>query len=155
MRTPRLGSTLIELLVVLLVVGLVAGLISVIAQPDDRARLRSEAERLAERLDLAATESRLTGQAFAWTAEASQYRFWRQGANAGWSDPGDDALSARGLPAGMALSSLRIEAMPAPLMRLEFNPYNSVAYEIQMSLGEARYTVVGSPVGQVRIHDSP
>jgi general secretion pathway protein H len=147
------GFTLVELLVVLLVVGLLAGLISVIAQPDDRARLRSEAERLAERLDLAAIESRLTGQAFAWTAEASQYRFWRQGADADWTDPGE-ALSARGLPAGMALSGLRIEAMPAELMRLEFNPYNSVAYEIQMSLGEARFAVVGSPVGQVRVHDS-
>jgi general secretion pathway protein H len=146
------GFTLIELLVVLLGIGLVAGLVSVIAQPDDRARLRSEAERLAERLDLAATESRLTGQAFAWTAEASQYRFWRQEADAEWGDPGE-ALSARRLPAGMALSGLRIEAMPSALMRLELNPYNSVAYEIQLSLGEARYSVVGSPVGQVRVHD--
>ena len=152
MRKAR-GFTLIELMVVLLVVGIAAGLIAVVAQPDDRMRLRSEAERLAELLDLAATESRVTGQAFAWTAEASQYRFWRQGADAGWTDPGE-ALSARGLPAGMALSGLRIEAMPVSLMRLEFNPYNSVAYEIQMSLGEARYAVFGSPVGEVRIHDS-
>jgi general secretion pathway protein H len=154
MRTPRPGFTLIEMLLVLLGVGLVAGLISVIAQPDDRTRLRSEAERLAELLDLAATESRLTGQAFAWTAEASQYRFWRQGADAGWTDPGE-ALSARGIPAGMALTGLRIEAMPAAAMRLEFDPYHSVAYEIHLSLGEARYAVVGSPVGQVRIHASP
>jgi general secretion pathway protein H len=136
------GFTLIELLVVLLVMGLAAGLIGVIAQPDERTRLKSEAERLAGLLDLAATESRLTGQAFAWSAEGANYSFSRWSEAAGWSGAGE-ALRARSLPPGMAISALRIE----------FNPYVSVPFEVQMSLGEARYAVVGSPVGEVRIHD--
>lgn len=137
------GFTLIEVLVVLLVMGLAAGLIGVIAQPDERARLKSEAERLAGLLDLAATESRLTGQAFAWTAEDASYRFWRRRDDAGWSDAGE-ALRARSLPAGMAIAALRIE----------FDPYVAAPFEVQMSLGAARYAVVGSPVGEVSVHDT-
>jgi general secretion pathway protein H len=137
------GFTLIELLVVLVVMGIAAGLIGVIAQPDERMRLKSEAERLAGLLDLAATESRLTGQPFAWSAEGASYRFSRWSEPAGWSGAGE-ALRERSLPPGMAISSLRIE----------FNPYISVPFEVQMSFGEARYAVVGSPVGEVRVHDS-
>ena len=137
------GFTLIELLVVLLVMGLAAGLIGVIAQPDERTRLKSEAERLAGLLDLAATESRLTGQSFAWTADGAGYRFWRRGDDAGWADAGE-ALRARSLPAGMALSGPRIE----------FDPYVAVPYEVQLSLGESRSAVVGSPVGEVSIRGS-
>ena len=137
------GFTLIEILVVLLVMGLAAGLIGVIAQPDARARLKSEAERLAGALDLAATEARLTGQAFAWTSDGASYRFWRRRDDAGWTDAGE-ALRGRSLPAGMGLSAPRIE----------FDPYVSAAYEVQLSLGEARYAVTGSPVGEVSIHDA-
>jgi general secretion pathway protein H len=137
------GFTLIELLVVLLVMGLAAGLIGVIAQPDERTRLRVEAERLAELLDLAATESRLTGRPIAWAAERANYRFWRSSDGGGWLEAGE-TLRARNLPAGMAIAGLRIE----------FDPYVPVTYELQMSLGAARYAVVGSPLGEVRIHDS-
>ena len=141
--SSRRGFTLIELLVVLLVMGLCAGLVAAISQPDDRARLRVEAERLAQLLDLAALESRFSGQPMAWTAEATQYRFWRWRDDAGWSEARDDSLRARSLPPGMAISTLRIE----------FDPYVTAAYEVQVSLGEARYVVAGSPLGEVRIHD--
>jgi len=141
--SSRRGFTLIELLVVLLVMGLCAGLVAAISQPDDRARLRVEAERLAQLLDLAALESRFSGKPIAWTAEATQYRFWRWRDDAGWSEARDDSLRARSLPPGMAISTLRIE----------FDPYVTAAYEVQVSLGEARYVVAGSPLGEVRIHD--
>ena len=55
------GFTLIEVLVVLLIMGLFVGMVSAIVRPDDSALLRVEAERLAQLLDLAAAESRLTG----------------------------------------------------------------------------------------------
>jgi general secretion pathway protein H len=139
---PARGFTLIELMVVLLVMGLAAGLIGVLAQPDERTRLRVEAERLAELLDLAATESRFTGKPIAWVAESATYRFWRS-SDIGWLEAGD-MLRARSLPAGMAISALRIE----------FDPYVPVTYELQMSLGDARYAVVGSPLGEVRIHEA-
>jgi general secretion pathway protein H len=150
------GFTLIELLVVLLVMGLCAGLIVAISRPDDGMRLRVEAERLAQLLDLAAVESRFTGKAVAWTAEGAQYRFWRWRDDAGWSEARDDSLRARSLPAGMAISELQVEGIRPPEgMRLEFGPYGSLAYDFQMSLGTARYAVVASPLGEVRIHASP
>ncbi|MEO8716606.1 MAG: GspH/FimT family pseudopilin [Burkholderiales bacterium] len=148
------GFTLIELLVVLLIMGISASLIGAIVRPDDRARLRVEAERLAQLLELAADESRLTGKRIAWTADGAQYRFWRWRDEVGWSEAIDDSLHARTLPSGMAISDLRIEAKPAPGgMRLEFGPYGALAYDLRLSLGDARYAVAASPVGEVRIDE--
>src|SRR5262245_12656236 len=39
------GFTLVEMLVVLAIIGIIAGLISAVTQPDDRDRLKVEAER--------------------------------------------------------------------------------------------------------------
>lgn len=148
------GFTLIELLVVLLIMGLTAGLIGAIVRPDDRALLRVEAERLAQLLELAAEESRLTGKRIAWTADGPQYRFWLWRDEVGWSEAGDDALRARRLPPGIAISDLRIEAKPAPGgLRLEFDPQGALAYDFRMTLGEARFAVAASPVGEVRIDE--
>ena len=137
------GFTLIELLVVLMIMGLVVGL------------LRVEAERLAQLLDLAAAESRLTGNAVAWTAEGSGYLFWRMTADGDWSEVRDsDLLRARALPQGMAITSLQVENAPVQgAMRLQFAPYYGAAqsFEIGMSLGEARYAVAASPIGEVRV----
>ena len=158
--TPGSGFTLIELLVVLLIMGLFAGLVAAVTRPDDGVRLRFEAERLAQLLDLAAVESRLTGRRIAWTAavtpEGARYQFWRWRDDAGWSEARDDSLRARSLPPGMALSDLRIEATPRPgALRLEFDPDGSQAYDFQMSLGAARYAVAASPLGEVRIYPPP
>ena len=151
----RRGFTLLELLVVLLIMGLFAGLVAAISHPDERALLRVEAERLAQLLDLAAVEARLSGSPIAWTAEASRYRFWRWRDDAGWSEARDDSLRARGLPPGMAISELRIEAARPPGgMRLEFEPHGALAYDFRMSLGAARTTIAASPLGEVRIHAS-
>lgn len=150
------GFTLIELLVVLLIMGLTAGLIGAVVRPDDRAQLRLEAERLAQLLELAAVESRLTGKRIAWTAEGAQYRFWRWREEVGWTEAGDDALRARRLPSGMAISALRVEAKPAPgEPRLEFEPHGALAYDFRMTLGDARYAVAASPVGEVSIDALP
>jgi general secretion pathway protein H len=149
------GFTLLELLVVLLIMGLFAGLVGAISHPDDRALLRVEAERLAQLLELAAVESRLTGKPIAWTADAVQYRFWRWREDSGWSEARDDALRARRLPPGMAISELRIEAAGPAGMRLEFSPHGALAYELRMSLGAARTALAASPLGEVRIHAAP
>ena len=148
------GFTLIELLVVLLIMGLFVGLVSTITRPDDRAVLRLEAERLAQLLDIAATEARLTGTSIAWTADESSYRFWRSGEDASWSEIRDsELLRARTLPQGMALSGFRVENMrPQGAMRLEFAPQGStLAFTIGVSLSTEHYTISGSPVGEVRV----
>jgi general secretion pathway protein H len=148
------GFTLIEMLVVLLIMGLFVGLVSTIVQPDDRALLRVEAERLAQLLDLAAMQSRLTGKPIAWTADGPGYRFWRFSEDTYWSEIlDDDSLRARTLPQGMVIATMRVENMRAPEhMRLEFNPYGATpSFSVEMALGAERRTVAGSPIGDVRV----
>ena len=148
------GFTLMEVLVVLSIMGLFVGLASAIVRPDERAILRLEAERLAQLLDLAAAESRLTGQSVAWTADGADYRFWRMTGDAGWSEMDDsDLLRERSLPQGMLFAGLQIENRPAPgTMRLEFVPYAPApAFSIGLSLGAAHGAVTGSPIGEVRV----
>jgi len=161
-RRVRRGFTLIEVLVVLLIMGLFVGLVSAVVRPDDRGLLRLEAERLAQLLDLAATESRLTGKSIAWTADGTGYRFWQmtgdargfENGPAQWSEIRDsDLLRARTLPQGMMISGLQVENQPARgVMRLEFAPYGAtLAFAVDLSLGAARYSVAASPIGEVRV----
>ncbi len=148
------GFTLIEMLVVLMIIGLFFGLVSAITRPDERAVLRLEADRLSELLDFAASEARLTGHSIAWTAEDSGYRFWRSDENANWLEIRDsDMLRARTLPQGISISGFRVENMrPQGGMRLEFTPQgSSLAFTIGMSSGDERCSIVGSPVGEVRV----
>lgn len=142
------------MLVVMLIMGLLVGLVATITRPDDRALLRVEAERLAQLLDLAAAESRLTGKPIAWTTDGLDYRFWRFQEDTGWSEILDsDPLRARMLPQGITISGLQIETMrPQGSMRLEFTPYGSMlAFNVEMSLGAERSVIAASPVGDVRV----
>ena len=147
------GFTLVEILVVLLIAGLVIGLVAAIVQPNERALLRAEAERLARLLDLAVAESGLTGKAIGWTAEGAGYRFWRFREDTGWAEIRDsDLLRARTLPQGMTISGLSVESgRPQAVVRLEFRPYGPPPpFVIEMSLGAQRYGVAGSAMGEVR-----
>lgn len=148
------GFTLIELLVVLVIMGLMVGLLSAVIRPDDRALLRVEADRLAQLLDLAASEGRLSGNSIAWTADGPGYRFWRRNGDGEWSELRDnDLLRARVLPSAMRVSSLEIENMPVRKgMRLQFGPDDPTqSFSIQLVLGTARYAVVASPIGELSV----
>lgn len=150
----RHGFTLIEMLVVLLIMGLLIGLVSSIARPDSRTLLKVEAERLAQLLDLAATESRLTGKSIAWSSNGTNYRFWQLQEDAGWSEIRDsDPLRARTLPQGITISNLQVETiLPQNSMRLEFSPYGlTLAFSLGISLDAERFTIAASPLGDIRI----
>lgn len=147
------GFTLIEMLVVLLIMGMLLGLVAASAQPGERALLRVEVDRLAQLMDLAATESRLSGKPMAWTADGPAYRFWQFSETSGWSPIVDDALRARTLPQGMTISDLHVENRRSSIpMRVEFSPYGEMSsFSLEMSLGAARFTLAKSPVGEVRV----
>lgn len=152
-RVTGRGFTLIEMLVVLLVMGLLVGLVTASSMPDERAVLHVEVERLVQLLDLAATESRFTGEAIAWTASGPGYRFWRFSEASGWLPIDNDVLRPRTLPAGMTISQLQVDNTRAQeQMRLQFNPHGAAAsFRVDMSLGATRYTVAGSPLGEFSV----
>ena len=148
------GFTLVEMLVVVLIMGILVGAISVKLQPGNSDLLHVEAERLAQLLELASQESRITGNAIVWTSDGSRYRFWRQGSDDAWSEiRDDDLLRERSLPHGMVISQLRNEATRAqPTMRLEFPSDGSMsAFSMDLTLGSAHYGIAASPVGDLRI----
>ena len=144
--------TLIEMLIVVMIMGLCIGLVSAVARPDDRARLRVEAERLAQLLSLAGDEARQTGKAIGWTADTSHYRFLRYNDGA-WTELNDnDLLRPRALPAGMAISTLEVEQKPRPAMRLEFFPHAPPSiFFVAMTLRSESLTISESPLGDITI----
>lgn len=152
------GFTLLEVLVVLVIMGILLGLVSARMQPSERDQLRVEAERLAQLLDLAAEQSRITGTSIAWTASKSGYQFWRRTGDADWSaihdnDRDSDLLRPRSLPAGMILSGFSTEARQSPgSMRVEFTPSGeTLAFTLELSLGSDRYSITSSPVGELQV----
>jgi general secretion pathway protein H len=147
------GFTLLEMLVVVLIMGLLIGLVRVVVQPDARGQLRVEAERLAQLLDLAAAEARLSGQTLGWTASGPAYQFWRFREETGWLEIIDnDLLRARVLPPGMTIAALRVENMQRRGgMRLEFTPdAPPTLFVIELALGAEQYVVAAAPGGTVR-----
>ena len=148
------GFTLVEMLVVVLIMGILVGTVGAKLQPRDSDLLRIEAQRLAQLLELAGQEARLTGTAIVWTSDGSDYRFWRQAGDGGWSEiRDDDTLRARTLPLPMVISGLRNEAgRLEPDMRLEFPSGGSLsAFSMTLSLGREHYAVAASPTGDLQI----
>ena len=152
------GFTLLEVLVVLVIMGVLLGLVSAHMQPSERDQLRVESERLAQLLDLAAEQSRITGTSIAWTANTSGYQFWRRTGDDDWSpihdsDHDSGLLRPRSLPSGMSILGFRTEAMPAARsMRVEFTPSgDALTFTVELSLGAERYSIVSSPVGELQV----
>lgn len=153
-RQAMWGFTLLEMLVVVLIMGILVGTISVRLQPDERDQLRVEAGRLAQLLELAAQEARLTGNAIVWTSDGFGYRFWRQGGDNVWSEiRDDDLLRARSLPHGMVIAGLRNEAGTAqPTLHLEFTTDAAAsAFSLDLAFGNEHYSIAASPVGDLRM----
>lgn len=158
-RSPMAGYTLIEMLVVVVIMGILLSLVSVVATPNARNRLQLETERLAQLLNLAAAESRLTGKAIRWTSDGAAYHFWRLHEDGSWREiqGGDELLHPRRLPDGMSITDFRMESMQRlETMRLDFVPYGlSLAYTIVMSIGAERASIAGSPVGDAKSWTGP
>ena len=145
------------MLVTLAVIGICAVLISVYAMPDERTRLQLEAERLAQLLEVAAAEARLTATPISWTADAGGYRFLRYTDETGWSELRDSTvLRARTFPDGVALSDVRLEnARQQGVPHLTFSPYSPVpVFSIGLVAGSARCRIAGSAVGEVRVEQA-
>jgi len=79
---PARGFTLIELMVVVVLMGVMLATVAVTAFPDDKAKLRTEADRLAQLWTIAHDEAQVRASALVWEADANAFRFLtRDGAN--------------------------------------------------------------------------
>ncbi len=148
------GFTLLEVMVVVVIMGMIVGMVSVMVEPDDRSLLNVEAQRLAQLLDLAAAEARVSGVAIAWTADAGTYQFQQRSEELGWiAIRNNDALRSRQLPQGITINSLLIEnSLAAEAMRVEFPAYGqTTAFTVELHYGNARNQVVVSPIGIVTV----
>ena len=74
-NTPQRGFTLLELLIVLVVIGIGATLLTVKAIPDNQRLLMTEAERLAQLLQVAKDDATLKSRPVYWVPDATGYRF--------------------------------------------------------------------------------
>ncbi|MDP2283977.1 MAG: prepilin-type N-terminal cleavage/methylation domain-containing protein [Pseudohongiella sp.] len=148
------GFTLLEIMVVVLIMGLIAGLVSVVVAPDQRGLLNVESQRLAQLLDLATAQARVSGTSMAWFADASGYGFEQLTPDRAWQAVTDnDALRTRQLPAGVSISGLLLENNPVTEdMRVEFPAYGQTsAFTVFLSNGLAHSEVSVSPVGIVNV----
>lgn len=147
------GFTLIEMLVVIMLMGVLIGLVSISVSPDEKGRLRVEAERLAQLLSLASEESRLTGKPIRWLASDNGYRFLRVRKDGEWGEIRDnDTLRARTLPSGTQITGLSVNARPRSVRQLEFVPYETPQlFSINMTLGDVRAFVTSTPIGEIRV----
>jgi general secretion pathway protein H len=149
----RRGFTLIELLVVLAIIGISVALVAVHAAPDERASVELEAERLAQLLDLASEEARLTAKPIAWSSDGRGYRFTRYSADGGWSEVRDSpALRARVLPEGIAVANVRLENGAERARHLVFSPCTPAPiFSIALAGASTSFRVTGSPIGDLRV----
>jgi type II secretion system protein H len=111
------GFTLLEVVAVVCIIGVLAALVAIAAVPGEAAVAEKEARRLALLLELAAAETRASGEAIAWMPEPGGYAFWRKGDDGEWlrfpaSSPYrpravDAAISIEGERAVFAASGLQ------------------------------------------------
>lgn len=144
-HVPR-GFTLLELMVVLVIIGIcTAGIGLGLGSLLDPARqLRQEAERLAQRLQVAREEARIDGRPLRWQADATGYRFSRREGTR-WVDvQRDDLLRPQSWqPAGIVVQ---------PATPVELSPeWIGVAWELTLSLQGRQLRLRDDGSGQLQV----
>ena len=144
-RVPR-GFTLLELMVVLVIIGIcTAGIGLGLGSLLDPARqLRQEAERLAQRLQVARDEARIDGRTLRWQADTAGYRFSRREGTRCVDVQRDDLLRPQPWqPAGITVQ---------PATPIELSPeWIGVAWELTLSLQGRQLRLRDDGSGQLQV----
>lgn len=97
------GFTLLEVLIVVLITGIVLSLATLAIRDNPERRLRTEAQRFAALVTLAAQEAVLQSREVAVELQRDGYRFLILD-DGEWVEPADNVFRQRSLPEGMELS---------------------------------------------------
>jgi general secretion pathway protein H len=148
------GFTLVEIVVVLAILAIVAGAATLVLRGPESST-RREAERFGGALAYAAQRAQWRQERLGVGVDAAGWRFWRQDpARDGWSPlVDDDALAARRLPDGVAITarSLAGAALPAEaIVPLRANGRNDPA-TFELEGGGARWRVATDPLNRVSV----
>lgn len=149
----RSGYTLIEVLVVIVILSIASGLVVVNLGRDRGALLEEDARRLALVLQFARDQAITRGQPFAWTADASGYKFSRRQRGRGWVQvDAAEGLAARAWPEHLRLTRLRISGLvvpPGEPLIFTASGFNQ-PYDLVLASGPWQVVLAGDLAGRVR-----
>ena len=135
-RGHRVGMTLIEVLVTLAIVAVMASMVVLGIGGSDRGlTVQTEANRLAERIGLAADEAMVTRRPLALAWDSLGYQFVTRGAGGSWVPDTHELLGPRrDLPRGLTLTA----AAPA---LIDMTDASLVAFDISVTDARRSSTV--------------
>jgi len=158
-RRARLrGFTLIELMLVVVLAGVMLAMVSISAFPDDRAKLREEADRLAQLWTIAQDEAVVRGAPVLWQAGTEHYEFAVRDGRRWRPLDRDNTLRAR----AWGLQPMRVTLLGAVAnngpqntqVRIEFSR-STIAEPLVVALqyGNASVTVRGDGLGGFNVDE--
>lgn len=148
------GFTLVELLVVLVVIGISLGMVLPQLMPDNRAQLRTEAQRLALLLENATLEARASGRTLGWSGEQAHYRFWQKNDYNDWVSIDESSpFRPRVLPDGIIIGAVTLEnSLLKPSEHLALSAAGFVLpFRIQLSNQYGIANIIGTSTGDVTV----
>ncbi|WP_085317124.1 GspH/FimT family pseudopilin [Derxia lacustris] len=158
-RARARGFTLIELMLVVVLAGVMLAMVSIGAFPDDRARLREEADRLAQLWTIAQDEAVVRGAPVLWEASTEGYGFSVRDGRRWRPLDRDNALRPRQWQLQPMRVSIAGPAFNGPrnsAVRIEFSRSSlSEPLVVALQYGAASATVRGDGLGGFAVDEAP
>lgn len=142
------GFTMIELMVVLVIVGILSAAISLSIKPAPQERLRKDAQRLVQLLQIAQAEARADGRPISWQADGRGFRFSRlNDAGTGTEHFAEDPQLR---PRQWDSAPVKVRASPGVQLVLN-SEWITTPWQVELSDGRHRVSIRRSATGQMQV----